>query len=73
VGLGTVGRPGVLGVARRCARLDIVVDTNGFGAFIEFLQLVGGILLSLDLRLALAVGGLGLLEDADKVLALRIN
>jgi hypothetical protein len=73
VRLGTVGRLGVLGVTRGCARLNIVVDTDSLGALVELLQLVGGILLGLDLCLALAVGGLGLLEDADKVLALRIN
>tara|TARA_R110002003_G_scaffold62_16_gene5664 strand:- start:11178 stop:11372 length:195 start_codon:yes stop_codon:yes gene_type:complete len=58
-------------MARRSARLDIVVDAQGPDALIEPLGLVCSLLLGLDLRFALAVGGLGLLEDADNVLALR--
>jgi hypothetical protein len=48
----------------------IVVDTQGFHALGELPLLDDGIALGLDLRLALAVGGLGLLEDVDNVLAL---
>lgn len=57
-------------MARRCAGLDIIVDADGFDALCEFLRLVGRFFFSLDLGLALAVGGLCLLEDADDVLAL---
>lgn len=70
VRLCAVGCFGVLGMARRCARPHIVVDANIFDALGEFLRLVGGFLLRLDLGLALAVGGLCFLEDADNVLAL---
>jgi hypothetical protein len=57
-------------MARRCARLDIIVDADGLDALGDLLRLVGSLLLCLDLCFALAVGGLGLLEDADDVLAL---
>jgi hypothetical protein len=69
--LGAVWCLGPLGAVRRCARLDIVVEANRADALAELLRLVGGLLLGLELSLALAVGGLGLLEDADEVLALR--
>jgi hypothetical protein len=61
-----------LGAVRRRARLDIVVEADGPDALAELLRLVGSLLLGLELCFALAVGGLGLLEDADEVLALRI-
>ena len=71
VGLGAVRGLGVLGAVRRCARLDIIVDADRLDTLCELLRLVRSLLLSLDLSLALAVGGLCLLEDADNVLALR--
>jgi hypothetical protein len=58
-------------MARRSTRPDIVVDAEGLGALIQLLQLEGGILFGFDLCFALAVGGLGLLEDTDEVLALQ--
>jgi hypothetical protein len=49
----------------------IVVDANGLEALGQLLLFDCGIALGLDLCLAFAVGGLGLLEDVDNVLALR--
>lgn len=58
-------------MARRCARAGvIVVNAQALHALGQLLRLVSGLLLRLDLRLALAVGRFGLLEDADNVLAL---
>lgn len=59
------------GVAGGCARLDVVIDAEGLDALLELLLLHGSISLCLDLCFALAVGGFGLLEDADEVLALK--
>lgn len=50
----------------------IVIDANGFYTLAELLLAHGSIALGLDLSLALAVGGLGLLEDVDDVLALGV-
>lgn len=58
-------------VSRRCARLSVIIDAQGLDALAELLFPVGSLFLCLDLGLALSVGGLGLLEDADEVLALR--
>jgi hypothetical protein len=69
--LGAMRCLGVLGAVRRCARLDIIVEADRLDALAELLRLVGSLLLGLELCFALAVGGLGLLEDADEVLALR--
>jgi hypothetical protein len=48
----------------------VVVDADGLDALGELPLFHDGIALSLDLGFALAVGGLGLLEDVDDVLAL---
>ena len=58
-------------MAGGCAGLDVVVDAESPDALLELLFLQSSISLCLDLCLALAVGGFGLLEDADKVLALE--
>lgn len=57
-------------MARRGARAGVIVNAQALHALVQLLRLKGGLLLRLDLRLALAVGRLGLLEDADNVLAL---
>jgi hypothetical protein len=54
-----------------CTRLDIILNAQCLDAPTQGLLLAhGSIALGLDLSLALAVGSLGLLEDADDVLAL---
>jgi hypothetical protein len=69
VGLGAVRFARVTG---RGARPGVVVEPEGPHALAQLLLLQRGrIALRFDLGLALAVGGLGLLEDVDNVLALR--
>jgi hypothetical protein len=54
----------------RCLGAGVVIDAQSFYALGELLLLDGGIALSLDLSLALAVCSLGLLEDVDELFAL---
>jgi hypothetical protein len=57
-------------MARRCARLNIIVNADDLDALGDLLCVVGSFFLGLDLCFALAVCSLGLFEDADNVLAL---
>ena len=61
---------GSLGAVRDLGAGIVVIQADGLDALSGLPLLHGGIALRLDLRLALAVGGLGLLEDVDNVLAL---
>lgn len=69
--LARLGAMGSLGMARRCARLSIVVDAQGFYAISGLFLSQSRISLCLDLCFALAICRLGFLEDVDDVLALR--
>lgn len=60
---------GSLGTVRDL-RAGVIVDADSLDALGELPLLHDSIALGFDLRLALAVGGLGLLEDIDDVLAL---
>jgi hypothetical protein len=61
---------GCLGAVRDLGAGIVIIHTDGLYALGELPLLDGGITLGLDLCLALAIGGLGLLEDVDNVLAL---
>lgn len=67
---GAMGCFGVLGAVRGGVRADIVVQADRLQALAQLPLLQGGIPLGLDLSLALAIGGFGLLEDVDDVLGL---
>jgi hypothetical protein len=61
--------PGGLG-ATRCARAGVIVVAQELDALGELLLFYGSIAVGINLRLALAIGSLGLLEDVDNVFAL---
>jgi hypothetical protein len=61
---------GGLGAVRDVGAGIVVIKADGLDALGELSLLHGSIAFGLDLSLALAVGGLGLLEDVDDVLAL---
>lgn len=69
--LGAMGGLGMRGPVGGCARLNVIFNAQRLDAPTQGLLLAqGSIALGLDLSLALAVGGFGLLEDAENVLAL---
>ena len=57
----------------RCLGAGVVFDAQSFYALCELPLLDGSIALGLDFSLALAVCGLGLLEDVDEVFALFVG